>query len=119
MKKWSRIIFSVFFLVGGINHFVNPATYIPLIPDYFPAKELLNLISGVAEIVFGLGLLFPKTRKLSAYGIIALLIAFIPAHVFFIQQGSCIGDLCVPDWVGWVRLILVHPLLVLWAWKVR
>lgn len=97
LTKWSRILLALLFIVAGINHFVNLESYIPLIPDYFPYKSFLNLARGFFEILFGLGLFYPKTRKLSAYGIIALLIAFIPAHIYFIQQGSCIGELCIPE----------------------
>lgn len=106
-----------FYFFGGINHFLNPDFYIPLIPDYLPKAELLNLISGAAEILGAIGLLVPKTQKFSAWGIAAMLVAFIPSHIYFIQIGSCIPDvMCVDEWIGWVRLILIHPLLIYWAW---
>lgn len=116
ISKWVLILFYLF---GGINHFWHPEFYIPLIPDYFPDKEFINIVSGITEIVLALGVVFKITRKLAAIGIIVLLIAFIPAHWYFIQLGGCIGDgLCAPVWVGWVRLILIHPLLMWWAWSV-
>jgi uncharacterized membrane protein len=59
------------------------------------------------------------TRKWAAYGIIAMLIAFIPSHIYFIQINSCAGQLCVPTWLGWARLLLIHPLLLFWAWSNR
>ena len=72
--------------------------------------------AGIAEIILGLLLIFTSTRKFAAYGIFAMLITFIPAHVYFIQIGSCIPNgLCVPQWLGWVRLIVLHPLLIAWA----
>lgn len=107
----------LFYLIAGINHFVNPDFYLPLIPDYLPAPILLNRVAGFAEIVLGVGLLFKVTRHLAAFGIIALLLALIPSHLYFIQIGSCIADgLCVPEWIAWLRLLLIHPLLVLWAY---
>lgn len=70
--------------------------------------------------MLGFGLLFPKLRDLAAWGIIVLLLLFIPSHVYFIQIGSCVEDgLCVPSWVAWVRLLIIHPLLVLWAYQVK
>jgi uncharacterized membrane protein len=78
------------------------------------------MLSGAVEILFGIGLVFKSTRKYSAYLIIVMLVAFIPSHIYFIQLGSCIPDgLCVPIWVGWMRLLLVHPLLILWVWSHR
>ncbi|WP_462251769.1 DoxX family protein [Ekhidna sp.] len=119
-KKISRWIQAAFYIYAGANHFINPEFYYDLIPPYLGNSELINSLSGIVEVLFGIGLMIEKTRKLSAYGIILMLIAFIPSHIYFIQIGSCIENgLCVPQWVGWIRLILIHPLLILWAWSDR
>ncbi|WP_420318482.1 hypothetical protein [Ekhidna sp.] len=119
LKKINIYVQSVFYTLAGLNHFINPEFYYPLIPDYFVFPVRINFIAGVFEILLGVGLLIPLLRKASAYGIILMLVAFIPSHVFFIQQGSCIADsLCVPEWVGWGRLVVIHPLLIYWAWTV-
>jgi uncharacterized membrane protein len=116
-SKWSIRILTLFYFGGGVNHFINPEFYLPLIPPAFPNPELINVLSGVAEIVLAIGLFNFKTRNLASYGIILMLIAFIPAHVYFIQIGSCIENgLCVPEWIGWLRLLIIHPVLILWAW---
>jgi len=120
-KKISLYLQSLFYVFAGLNHFLNPEFYYPLIPDYLAELSgFINSFSGVVEIGFGTLLLFPKSRKRAAYGIIFMLIAFIPSHTYFIEVGSCIDDgLCVPEWVGWLRLIAIHPLLIWWAWSVR
>ncbi len=116
-KKVSLYILIVFFLFAGVYHFVNPELYLPLIPKYFPMPEVINWVSGMLEILLAFGLIPLKTRKLAAIGIIVLLIAFIPSHVYFIQIGSCIeSSLCVAPWVAWIRLLVIHPLLIYWAW---
>ena len=121
MKKLSLYLQSLFYIIAGLNHFINPEFYYPLIPDYLSGLSgFINSLSGTVEIGFGASLLIPKQRKRAVYGIIVMLIAFIPSHVYFIQIGSCItGGLCVDEWVGWVRLIVIHPLLILWAYSVR
>ncbi|MEO1259607.1 MAG: hypothetical protein AAFZ15_12455 [Bacteroidota bacterium] len=119
-KRTGLLLLIVFYFVAGVNHFVMPGFYGPLIPDYFPAKNALNTISGIAEILLAGGLAIQKTRSIAAFGIIVLLVAFIPAHVHFIQAGACFeGSLCVPLWVAWVRLFPIHLLLMLWAWWCR
>ncbi len=108
---------AALYLFAGLNHFINPDNYYALIPSYLPFPELLNILAGIAEVIFAVGLFFPKYRKISAWGIILMLIAFIPAHIYFIQIDSCIPDgICVPEWGGWVRLIVIHPILIGWAW---
>lgn len=123
MKKFVQksLIYSMgyFYLVAGVNHFVTPDFYIPLIPPFFTNPEWINILSGVAEVLLGLGVLYLPTRKRAAWGIFGLLLCFIPSHVYFIQIGSCIeGGLCAPEWVGWFRLLVVHPLLLFWAFWV-
>lgn len=116
-KKISLYVLIGFFLFAGVYHFVNPELYLPLIPKYFPMPEVINWVSGILEILLAVGLLPLKTRKPASLGIIILLIAFIPSHVYFIQIGSCLeSSLCVAPWVAWIRLLVIHPLLIYWAW---
>ncbi|MEM9328725.1 MAG: hypothetical protein AAGA85_23870 [Bacteroidota bacterium] len=111
---------TTFYFIAGINHFRDADFYLPLIPDYLPWPDLINVVSGIAEIILAVGLIVPASRKYAAFGIIAMLVAFIPSHVYFIQIGGCIPDgLCAPIWVGWLRLLIIHPMLILWAWYHR
>jgi len=120
MIKILRLVLIGFYLSAGSYHFINPEFYFDLIPDYLPYPKFINYASGILEIVLAIGVAVPKYRKISVYGIIALLILFVPSHVFFIQIGSCIENgLCVSPWISWLRLLLIHPLLMLWAWVVR
>ena len=119
-RKISLTVLSIFYIFGGINHFVNPEFYYGLIPDYLPIPSTINIISGFAEILLGAGMLIKQTRRYAAIGIIAMLIAFIPSHIYFIQIGGCVDDgLCAPLWLGWIRLVIIHPLLIAWAWYHR
>jgi uncharacterized membrane protein len=117
--SFSRYVMSLFYIAAGLNHFINPNFYLPLIPPYLPYHSAINITSGVVEILLGLLLIPTTTRKWAAYGIILMLIGFIPAHIYFIQQNSCAGNLCVPIWMGWVRLLIIHPVLLYWAWSNR
>ena len=118
--KISLLLQAGFYILGGINHFVNPEFYLELIPPYFVYLNEINIMAGICGILLGLGLLYPPTRKYAAIGIMLMLIAFIPSHIYFIQIGGCVdGGLCAPEWVGWFRLLIIHPLLIWWAWSVK
>ena len=120
LKKVNLFLLSGFYVFAGINHFVDPEFYYGLIPDYLPFQEGINIVSGIAEIIVGIGVLFQKTRKWSSNLLIVMLLSFIPAHIYFLQIGSCIDSgLCVAEWISWVRLLVIHPLLIWWAWSVR
>lgn len=107
----------LFYLAAGVNHFRSPDFYFPLIPDWMGYKQLINAVSGIAEIVLAAMLLSASWRRQAAQGIVLMLLAFLPAHIWFIQRGGCVdpGGLCVPVWVAWVRLLIIHPLLIAWA----
>lgn len=120
LRVWSVRALSAFYLIAGINHFVMPEFYLGLIPPYLPFHGGINVLSGAVEIALALSLIEPKLRYKSGWGIVLMLVAFIPAHVYFIQIGSCVdGGLCVAPWIGWARLLVVHPFLIFWAyWSV-
>jgi len=110
----------LFYIIAGINHFRNPAAYYRIIPGYLPNAYLINIVSGIAEIGLAILLIFPLTRKIAAYGIIIMLVAFIPAHIEMIQKGWCINsNYCLPAWATWVRLFPLQFLLIWWAWSNR
>lgn len=80
----------------------------------------LNILAGIAEIVLAIGLCFAPTRNWAIYGIIAMLIAFIPAHIYMIQLGNFkIGSFQMTPLIGWVRLLVLQPLLMAWAWYLK
>lgn len=112
---------AAFYVIAGINHFVMPSWYLPLIPAYFSFPEAINTIAGVVEIIGGIGLLFALTKKTACNLLLLALVAFIPAHWHFIQEGSCIeNSICVSPWIARVRLLIIHPLLIyilLWIKK--
>ncbi|GAB2840098.1 DoxX family protein [Ferruginibacter profundus] len=119
-KKISCILIPILYIAAGINHFRSPESYYKIIPEYLPWPVFINLFSGAAEIILGLLFVLPKTRSIAAYGIIALLIAFIPAHIVMIQKGFCLSNgYCLPQWAIWVRLFPLQFLLMLWAWVCR
>lgn len=121
LKAASLIIQVIFYLAAGVNHFINPNSYYSLIPDYLSHWQVfINLIAGAAEIILAVGLIIKTTRKIACAGIILMLIAFIPSHVYFITAGiTAVGPLEVTPLMAWVRLLIIHPLLIWWAWSCR
>jgi len=117
VKRISLIIMIVFYAGAGINHFVHPANYLKIIPPYLPYPQWINYLSGAAEIIASILLIFSATRKAAAYLIITLLIFFIPAHIYMIQTGWCISSgYCFPQWAIWLRLFPLQFVLIWWAW---
>lgn len=82
-------------------------------PPYIPAHEQMVMLSGVAEVVLGIGLLVPATRSLAAWGLVLLLVAVFPANVYMVTSNRFRR---FPAWMRWARLPL-QGVLIWWAYR--
>jgi len=98
------------FVGGGIGHFAITDAYMRIVPPVLPWPRMLVYLSGVCEVLGGLGLLYLPTRRWAAWGLVGLLVAVFPANVYMLHIGYG-----APAWVLWLRLPLQVP-LILWAW---
>jgi len=115
-KKISLVILVAGYFVAGVNHFRNPQSYYHIIPHYLPFPVVLNILAGFFEILFALMLIRPKSRKVASYGIILLLILFLPVHITMLANAPIkVGSIIVTPTIAWARLAL-QPVLALWAW---
>lgn len=111
-----RIVLAIFFIVAGILHFVIPDAYARIVPPALPAPQLLVIISGIAEILGGIGLLVPVTRRAAAWGLVALLVAVFPANIYMAVAHVPAPGILGISWVQWLRLPLQIP-LIFWAMR--
>jgi uncharacterized membrane protein len=116
LKRVLLVAMGAFYVFAGVAHFRRPDYYLPMMPPYLPWHEQLIFLSGVAEVLCGLGVLFPPTRKLAAWGTIALLVAVFPANVHVaVNDVPLFGATEGAGALNWVRLPL-QLVLIAWAW---
>ncbi|MEU0314047.1 DoxX family protein [Nocardioides sp. NPDC006273] len=72
---------AALFLGSGTLHLVRPQVFEPIVPSALPDARKVVEVSGVAEILCGLGLLHPKTRRIAGLASAALLVGVFPANV--------------------------------------
>jgi len=101
------------YIFAGMMHFIVPKAYVKIVPKYIPKRILMVYISGLFEILFAVGLLFPETRSWSAIGIIVLLIAVFPANIYMAQRMKEKKNKYA--WIAYVRLPL-QLFLIYWAY---
>jgi len=112
--KW---LFGVLFALAGANHFFNTGFYVSIMPPYLPWPAALVYISGVAEIILGVGLLFHRVERLAAWGMIALIVAVTPVHIQMATHPELHPDYSQP--ALWGRLLLQVVLAGLAFWFTR
>lgn len=114
LLPWHLYFMASLYFIAGLNHFRNPKMYIKIIPDFFPNPQLLNKISGGAEIVLAIVLCIPFLTHYAAIGIILLLIAVFPANVnMLINKKASYG---LPKWLLLLRIPLQF-ILIYWAYS--
>ncbi len=105
---------AALFTAAGITHFAAPHFFDRIVPPALPlSARTATLISGVAEVAGGLGLLHPATRPAARWGLLALLVAVFPANIYMAQDPQKFG---ISAWVAWARLPL-QPLLMWVVWR--
>jgi uncharacterized membrane protein len=111
-----RTTLAILFVAAGSLHFLLPQIYIKIMPPSLPSPLLLVRISGAAQIFGGLGLLPRPTRHAAAWGLIALLIAVLPANIYMAKAHLPFPGIMGQSWAQWARIPLQLP-LIYWAWQ--
>ena len=114
MLPWHQYLIGVLFVLAGANHFRKPKIYERIIPHYIPAKATMVMLSGLAEMILGFMILNPDTQKIAAWGIIVMLIVFIPVHIYMLQNEEAAMKL--PKWLLMLRIPLQFALMF-WAYQ--
>jgi uncharacterized membrane protein len=88
-----RSALAAMFLVTAGAHFVEPlrSDLVRIVPPSLPAPEFWVTFTGVAELAGAVGLLVPRLAPLAAGGVLALLVAVLPANVYEAQAGLTVG----------------------------
>jgi uncharacterized membrane protein len=104
----------LWFLIGGLAHFVATDIEVRLVPPYIPWPLAAVWGSGAFELLGALGLLFTATRRVAGIGLFALTVCVTPVHIYMLQRPDLFA---VPYWALVLRLPLQAALLALIAWS--
>lgn len=119
LQDWhatARLSASIMFGMIGVMHFLKPNSLTYMIDNFLPYAKELIFLSGALEVLLAIGLLYPPTREISAWGLIGLLILMFPANInVAIHNLPPPGGLPAKPWYVWSRLAF-QPLYIAWIW---
>jgi len=118
-KFFTTIILSLFYVNVGITHFTNPEFFLGIMPPYIPFHDFFVYLSGFFEVLFGLMILFKKTRFYGGIGLLCLLIAVFPANIYLYQSAEAQEILNFNKSGALIRLFFQVPLLILAYWHAQ
>ena len=114
VREILRVIFSTSLIIIGITHFLRAEQFARIVPPIFPTYPSVY-ISGVFEILGGIGLLIPSVSVAAAWGLIALFIAVFPANIYMAVHNIKLDGVPQNQLLYWGRLPL-QAVLIAWAW---
>ncbi|WP_026451711.1 DoxX family protein [Aequorivita capsosiphonis] len=113
MLPWHQYLMGVIFVLAGMNHFRKPKMYERIMPPYIPAHNTMVLVSGIAEMILGFMLLNKNTQDIAAWAIIAMMLVFLPVHIYMLQNNKAAMKL--PKWALILRIPLQFA-IIYWAY---
>lgn len=110
----SLYLMSILYVFGGFMHFVKPKIYLRIMPRSIPKPLIMVYLSGIAEIILGVGALFKETRNVALIGIILMLTLFLWVHFYMLSgEKEAAG---IPKIILYIRIPLQF-LLIYWAYS--
>ena len=119
MKYFHRgllVFVGLSYIAAGIPHFTHPEFYAPMMPNYLPYHSELVFLSGIFEVLGGIGMLIPQMRRFTAIGLIALLCAVFPANIHIVVNEVPILDRPIDPVMMWGRLPLQAVFIYMVWW---
>jgi uncharacterized membrane protein len=113
LKIILKYLLCAFFIMAGLNHFINPVFYLKIMPPFLPSHILLVYLSGFFEMALGGMILISALTHVAAWGLIVLLIAIFPANIHMAINPQLYPE--INPVVLWLRLPL-QAVFIAWAY---
>ena len=109
-----RLLLAALFLIAGTYHLVDPQFFLPIMPPWIPFHLFCIELSGVFELLGGVGLLVPirLVQTVTGIGLTLLLLAVFSANLYMAWAHIQIHGIPSHNWMAWAR-VPVQPLLML------
>jgi uncharacterized membrane protein len=104
------------FISVGVDHFVNPSWYEPIVPSTLPDATFWVLASGFFEALFGLLLIFPRTRAWASVGTAWMLVVLYWANFNMWYNDIPLSGKTYDDFWHVIRLVIQIVLIIAVTW---
>lgn len=76
------IAFAALFIFTGISHFALANGMVLMLPAWVPGRYFILYLTGVLEILLGLGMLWRSTRHVAGLLTLLFLVCIFPANIY-------------------------------------
>lgn len=113
VKHIFSVILGAFFINVGIAHFTDTEWFEPIVPSILGRPTFWVLLTGVMEVLLGLGLIYPRSRRHAGLLMACFLVAVYSANLnMWVNDIPLDGNTFSAFWhilrlVGQVLMILI------------
>lgn len=107
----------LWFLFGGVGHFVATDFFVSIVPPYIPWPRAAVYVSGVFELLGAIGILFARWRSLAGWGLTLLIVCVTPANLYMWQHPDLFPDF--PPALLTLRMVIQVLLIACVIWSTR
>jgi uncharacterized membrane protein len=122
----ARSFVCIWFLLGGLGHFVAADFFIAIVPPYIPFAVAAVYVSGVFELAGAVALWLPRWRKAAGIGLFVLTLCVTPANVhmwlhpeLFLHLASGLSLQAFSAVLGFRLVVQVFLLYCIWCGAIR
>ena len=116
IQKILRVLLGAFMILAAIGHFTfQRAEFQAQVPDWIPlSKDVTVIVSGIFEIILGLGMIFAVKQRIWVGIALALFYVLVfPGNIAqYVNHTDAFG--LNSDRLRFIRLFF-QPILILWA----
>ena len=110
------VVLGLAFINVGVDHFIHPEWYEPIVPNILPSAIFWVLLSGFFEAFLGLLLIIPRTRSLASVGIAWMLVVLYWANFNMWYNEIPLNGTTYDDIWHVVRFVIQIILILAIAW---
>ncbi len=87
LKDWNlpfagNLAMCLMLMLTASGHILFTKGMAMMLPPFVPFKNLIIYLTGIAEVILGLALLFPSVRGLAGLSLIVFFILLLPANIY-------------------------------------
>jgi uncharacterized membrane protein len=115
-----RWLLALFYAFAGYAHLARPEGFLAITPEWVPAPELVVALTGVAEILGAVGLVWKPVRRWAGIGLALYALCVWPANFNHAFNDIAISGIDL-DWSYHGPRLIAQPLIIwlaLWVGEV-
>ena len=116
LRLFLAIIYGSWFIYIGIQHFLDPDWFEPIVPKIIGYPLFWVYISGVFDIMLGILVIIPSSRRIASVGFIIFLVVVYWANINMWINDIEIGENKLSHQQHVIRAIIQIILITIVAW---